>query len=473
MSEFDLSAMLPYEPGYASCWLGDLDQGEGDPHQFGWVRHHEEVTDATNRLAAWIAGADARHRPRGSVLVTGLRGVGKTTLVNLALHRAARKLRERCAGPKQEAEALLVVWVDCPRSIDAPDLLRRVLRRFYLALVDQGVAEIEPGLVQQARVAYLRTLGSLKDSMTEGWKRTVGFELEKLSTVKLSWEDEYSLSRTLELVASQAGEVECEDELSRLTAAMGGVGFGHRASAVGRSLDHLRERVSSVKKFLVGRPGISIRPVFVFDELDKVEHPEQVSKMLEILKTLFTSCSAAFVFIAGARQEAAWLRAEAEADSILTSVFAWRLYVPALASSEELAYMVQQHWRAIGGSNQLEIPNDIRDGLMLWSGGIPKNVVRLLRSQFQSLAIPNQLGRFLLAPAVPFEGKYSSAAYHWPEVARQLPPKTGYLRDAGRILACTQHWASGLSSVDLGYLSRSIGRLEVDEGGNLIGQFPS
>ncbi len=390
----------------------DLD----DPRDYPFA--HIGGRDAEARvLREWLLGGRSRYAPEhrplgGAALVTGFRGVGKTTLVQkvlfdvslaglygvafdessagwgpfqrTSLQRLIRQVEQGGALPRNLTPRLYVpVHVDVANAIERRDLMERVLRRTYFALTRYQIGALRPDLMRRARLAYLRTLGKLESGVAakvnEKLTGVLGANLEGLSKLEVTAQQEMEFAETLKLVAEELSIEEMEDELvdlgGELSDGVHGVvdGAGRRLLA---TLVHARYAgYQRLRQLFQGDVGRQVHLVYVFDELDKLDdgrgappdtadlrfdlqyasdahagpsrgtvglsRPRASSSALAStaavirqLKILFSTTGLSAVVIGGAVAEEQWLDEVAERDPLLRSVFSRHVYVPQLALKE-------------------------------------------------------------------------------------------------------------------------------------------
>src|SRR5215472_15198666 len=124
---------------------------------------HEPVADSL--AGKWVVGrrqladelADRIVLSRGGAfLVSGLRGVGKTTCVHLAMH-AIRDGRARYAALDGDFE-LVDVWLNLARPLEPVQLLHHLIRHLYLRLKEMHLLErLDPELRRDLNTTFLRT----------------------------------------------------------------------------------------------------------------------------------------------------------------------------------------------------------------------------------------------------------------------------------------------------------------------------
>lgn len=279
-------------------------------------------------LRKWLLGGrknyDKDRRPLGgAALVTGFRGVGKSTLVNKVLFDVslaglyginfadnptwgpfaqdtlAKRVKAAEGGRAPQGghvpRLYVPVHIDVANPIERRDLMERVLRRTYFALSRYQIGALRPDLMRRARLAYIRTLGKLEATATakvnEKLTTTLGATLEGLSKLEVTAQQEMEFAETLKLIAEDLSIEEMEDELidlgGELSEGVHGVedAAGRRLlTAITRARDdgYLR-----LRHLFQGDVGRQVHIVYVFDELDKLDDgvsakPETASLEFEV-----------------------------------------------------------------------------------------------------------------------------------------------------------------------------------------------
>ncbi|MFJ2588442.1 protein kinase [Streptomyces sp. NPDC087538] len=124
------------------------------------VLGHEDLVAGLRRRLTYSHG--------GTFLITGFRGVGKSTLVMRALAEAA--------GTRPAGDVLLPVHLNVARRMEADQRLFAVVRRVFESLEDHGLLDRLPDVQNALILAYMRTSLSFKQTHSEGTERggTVG-----------------------------------------------------------------------------------------------------------------------------------------------------------------------------------------------------------------------------------------------------------------------------------------------------------
>jgi serine/threonine-protein kinase len=309
------------------------------------------------------------HSHGGSYLVTGFRGVGKTTLVL----RALDELRTERGG----AFEFLPIVLSVARPLTTDQLLFEVVRRLFEALSDAGVLEtLEPDVREAIVLAYARTSMAFKETSSRARETSQSLNLDlgalgpaAFVTPKLGMTRKRadSLAREASFLAYSHADVE-HDFLRILDLLC----TPPRPSR-GRRFPPWRRRP---------RPPWRGRIVVVLDELDKLPGTEEgvatVDALLTGLKNLLTARHVHFVFVGGPELHDAFMRDVARGNSVYESVFACHFYVPCLwRCSEEL----------VGGVIAAEngVPPERLDALVRYFDFKARGIPRLLLRELNDL----------------------------------------------------------------------------------------
>ncbi len=306
----DNLAALTLATSYARAVLVSSKDVAHSKH-YPFARIHGRADEA-RVLREWLLGGrdayDPDRRPLGgAALVTGFRGVGKTTLVNKVLFdvslaglygfpfadapdwgpfdrarlEKAVKAAEGGAPPtgRRTPRLYVPVHVDVANAIERRDLMERVLRRTYFALSRYQIGALRPDLMRRARLAYIRTLGKLEASTTtkvnEKLTSTLGATLEGLSKMEVTAQQEMEFAETLKLIAEDLSIEEMEDELIDLGAELSDGVHGVIDPAGRRVLGAITEAryqgYMRLRQLFYGDVGRQVHLVFIFDELDKLD----------------------------------------------------------------------------------------------------------------------------------------------------------------------------------------------------------
>jgi serine/threonine-protein kinase len=253
----------------------------------------------------------------GSFLITGYRGVGKTSFVNQVLSWLDRET------------VLLDVQINLARSLSPSELMHLIVRRLYERLIEKNLYHLlRPSLQAKLSLAYQRTSANVIRKLSEGWER--GLELNDLKLARhfIPFAPKISAkrSRTVDLETSFLAydDKSAEHDVISISCEL--------AQGVPRQQGRWRSFLDYVLRR--DRPKRPIKIVFVFDEMDKLdEHVAKeaeesaVDEMLSGLKNLFTTSGISFLFVAGKDLHERWLKDLWSGDSIYESVFSYDKYL--------------------------------------------------------------------------------------------------------------------------------------------------
>ncbi|GEM_PF-1493573 len=355
-------------------------------------------------------------RVQGSYLITGYRGVGKTSFVNYALAQAYQQLT------RQEPPCVLVpVFLNLGHSYDIGKLLRRTIRQLYRSLTETKVqigdtvqslySQLPQELQTELNIAYLKTSAKVSEATTEALKTVVAQATVQELTIGGETSGEYGIlpdplpakvgaklsggysrSRTLSKSEETARETVdsleyleyddeiAEDELSRLISRLtrNSIQLQHYESQmVPRRFPWLWKLWGKIRHrdcfhtTVSQQEAIRLQLVFVYDELDKMELQE-AQKMLSVLKPILISGQATFIFIGGYEFAHQWLaRTQPEGDS-LYSLFTAVVYVP-LYDDDEIESFTQSFVRTSFPEDGFLVAG-LLDHLKLHCGGTPRGI---------------------------------------------------------------------------------------------------
>jgi hypothetical protein len=354
-----------------------------DPRHYPFAHIHGR-DDEARVLREWLLGGRSHYDPDrrplgGATLVTGFRGVGKSTLVNKVLFdvslaglyglpfadtpgwgpfdinklgaaiKTAEQGRPIPAARGGVPRLYVPVHIDVANAIERRDLMERVLRRTYFALSRYQIGALRPDLMRRARLAYIRTLGKLEASSTakvnEKLTSALGATLDGLSKMEVTAQQEMEFAETLKLIAEDLSIEEMEDELVDLGAELSDGVHGVISSAGQRLVDTVAHARSHgylrLRQLFQGDAGRQVHLVFIFDELDKLDDPgaanatpgtalAKTADVIRQLKILFSTTGLSAVVVGGVVAEERWLDEITERDPLLRSVFSRHVYVPQL-----------------------------------------------------------------------------------------------------------------------------------------------
>lgn len=262
-------------------------------------------TDQVQDLALRILFSDG-----GAVLVTGYRGVGKTSFVEKALAEAQRLM------PLYEGEhevRVIPINFNFSRELSAVELMYHVIRQLMYELRSQDIyRRLDKQLREWLDTAYQRTRFNVTNKQANVVSRVaqVGAEGFGLTpSAKLGRDLSHEESYTFLPYSTESAEY----DLLRILRALSR-GYSKR-----------------------GGKRIVLKPVLIFDELDKIDSYREtdegtipnpyIRQVFGALKTLLTTSGVTFICVAGREFYDLWRSQMARGDSVLESVFAHHIYL--------------------------------------------------------------------------------------------------------------------------------------------------
>jgi hypothetical protein len=266
-----------------------------------------------------------RHSRGGTFLITGFRGVGKSTLVTRALDELDSRSGE---------DIVTRVSLNVARSTTTEQLLFAIVRRIFETLDNEGMMERLPPQARHALlVSYVRTSMSYSQTQSRSAQQTAGLNvglgpgrLVKAVSDVAGPELQLSMNKSRSLATEAAflaySETDAEYDLMRII------------SLVSRTLTMpagRRPRFRWLQRRGLAAPP-RLRLVIVLDELDKLTVDDKglavVEELLSGTKNVLTASGAHFLVIAGPDLQDRAIRDAARGTGVYESVFSWRLYIP-------------------------------------------------------------------------------------------------------------------------------------------------
>ena len=297
---------------------------------FSYIHHPLSVDDAVipllgNEPAIRALAERIDHSHGGSFLVTGFRGVGKSTVVL----RAVAQVRANSAEP------IIQVHLNVARPRTPDELLFELIRRLFEVVDDErllGTLSLE--VHRRLLTAYERTTLSVTHTeqstreRSSGLSVAAGHPLMGVSPkAELSSKTTDGTSMQAAFLNYTAGDV--EQDFMRIMRLV-------RRPGSNRTSDRRRwwrsPRLPAMTQPFRGKI------VVILDELDKLtdrDGPTYIEDLLRTLKNLFTAGDVHFIFVAGPDLHEAALRDSSRGNSVYDSVFAWELYVPCVWDAPE------------------------------------------------------------------------------------------------------------------------------------------
>ena len=316
----------------------------------------------------------------GSFLVTGYRGVGKTSFIN----QVVRKLADSVGWAKDflgETE-IVDIYMNVARPLQPSEIMHHIIRRMYERLLEKDIyTRLSPELKEAVETAYNRTSLNMARKLSESREQTLGaneinfggFLLK--AGIKIPWSRKYSRTQNYEM--SYLGY---DDKAAE-----------HDIISISKKLSHgYFRRLSfwqSLKSFFSEDKGekIRLKIIFVFDELDKLEEYKAqiggedrpaIEEILGALKNLFTTSGVTFIFVAGKDLQERWLEDVGKGDSVYESVFSYDKYLPCLwTDGDAVCENLIENFSALS-TYENGIVGEFQKYLTYKGRGIPRRIVR-------------------------------------------------------------------------------------------------
>ncbi|MEV4802383.1 protein kinase [Nonomuraea sp. NPDC049421] len=254
-----------------------------------------------------------RHSRGGTFLITGFRGVGKSTVIARALESIGS------AGD----EVVVPITINVARPMTPDQLLFAIVRRLYETLQDRRVLKRLDDRTRRAlMLAHIRTSLGLKQTRSDASEKSAALNIgmgpvaAKL-TGPAGW-----LAPSTGLTAKRTRSLAME--ASYLT-----YSDSDAEHDIGRIID-LLSRPERRKWWR--RRGPRVHLIVVLDEVDKLTSEpsglEEVEKLLGHLKNTLTMRGAHFLLAAGPDLHDHAVTDASRGNSVYESIFAWQRYVP-------------------------------------------------------------------------------------------------------------------------------------------------
>ena len=304
-----------------------------------------------DRLANRIILSDG-----GAFLITGYRGVGKTTFVGDVVSKIRRKIEEN--KNDSHREYLVNTNLNIARPATGMELMHYIVRQLHATLQEMDLLrKLPPKLRKSLDLAKTRTVASLALEASSRVEHTFG--VKKI----LSLSSKMSVSNKQDISYLAYDERSAENDLLELS-------------------EQLSEPFYIRTKPIPFWPKqkATLRIMFVFDELDKIEVADDeespLTNIIQSLKTLFTASGITFIFVAGRSLHDRWIKDVKRGDSIYESVFAEAHYLPALWTDVDA---ICDPWiDNLQGLNQYqsELYQHFKQYLAYSGRGIPRRIAR-------------------------------------------------------------------------------------------------
>jgi serine/threonine protein kinase len=314
----------------------------------------------------------------GAFLITGYRGVGKTSFVNRAIWEVKQHLPwlRSTLGPVE----ILDIHLNLARAFTAAELMFYLIRSMRSRLIELGFyGNLDRKTKEALEFAAQRT--SMNIARKSGQSRESGLNLSDVAiglnvlggSTKFSIFSKKTASEGLDISFLAYDDKSAEHDILTLSRQLS-QGFSAKVNLFRRCI-HVVRRTSPPRTRLI--------IIYVFDELDKLEdldNPDTVATIdmvLKSLKNLFTSSGISFIFIAGKDLQEKWAQETSKGDSVYESVFAYHKYLAAMwAEADLICDSLVQFDDANKDDATSTLYHDFKKYLAFIGRGIPRRILR-------------------------------------------------------------------------------------------------
>ena len=316
----------------------------------------------------------------GAFLVTGYRGVGKTSFINQVI----RKLEE--ALPWAEVflgkTEIIDIYLNVARPVQPSEIMHYIIRSLHDRLIEKRIYhKLDAELREAITLAYHRTSLNMARKLAESSERSFGFNEASIggdflkAAVKMSWSSKRSRTQNYEMSYLGYDDKAAEHDIISLC----------RRIAAGYIAPLERMNIWKILFSRARASRVGLKIVFVFDELDKLEEfsvkgdkdeKPVIDQILGVLKNLFTTSGVTFVFVAGKDLQERWLEDVGKGDSVYESVFSYDKYLPCLwADTDSICDKLVDESHSLTPYEH-QIFEEFKKYLAYKGRGIPRRIIR-------------------------------------------------------------------------------------------------
>lgn len=376
--------------------------------------------DSAVKLAYQIVKSD------GVILITGYRGVGKSTFVNAALmkHIAEAEKRQTEDIPWK----IVPIQLNIAKAASVGGVLRLCIRAIYREFRKMDDAEKERQFAANRNVfrRMLRSISPVFDSISsypglgflssEEKERIWFANLRASYKVNMSQAEALSKSRSLQnSFGFRPGDFITAPIKIASLGLLPNVDYKESkdwSEKTDRSIslldydeDRADEDITRIIAMLSrprmdGSKLVRIKLVFVFDEMDKMEANEGQSAVIRQLKNLFLSRYSVFLIVTSKEFYYLLLEDRKKEDSILGSYFSSVITVPMFTAKDTTNLLKNVLQDAIEPGKESDLVNNLAKYLTFRANGLPREIIRELRSiqQWTEGALQSYLSDGMMSP---------------------------------------------------------------------------
>lgn len=289
------------------------------------------LDNVNEQLVSKIAGFLNKN---GCYLVTGFRGVGKSSVVN----RAIKKYKKTKNNQDSKDSPVIVVAIPLEQSLDINTLVRIIFRNFLSKLVIYPV--------------FIKNIGNMNPDSKTGIIdiKDKKNDSDEIKVIKKKLKDLYygleihleNVHEPIPYMRPKEFEVSLKDRKAAATFYEGQKRYLSLKPTISQLIYELKDLVN-----LLTLDPFKIKCIFVFDELDRLKSQEEiiedkergkqdiyvVEMLVKELKALFNQAHANFIFIAGVDMYEKWQAEKSRGDGIYEGIFSENFYVSSLLTN--------------------------------------------------------------------------------------------------------------------------------------------
>lgn len=337
------------------------------------------------------------YAPPTCYVVSGYRGVGKTSYIQYIKQQVAKGLKQKYSGSgQQQDEEIIFVECNFVNGDTKEHILRKLIRKLVTTVndskskfIDQVMAD-NPLLKKELEDLFKRTFFNLsnmeKETTTDS--RTTSLSVNFIITLFVAVAlISNSLRDFLAIILSKSLEDPKFLQIipSLLTAVVAFFIFKYDRSFDKKKVDEREiktlydEEIAEVRLLerIQDLDGLGIKVVFVIDELDKIDKESDVDAFIGELKPILLNGQATFLLITGQNLYYRFENSLTLDDSILPSIFTSPFHVP-LHTVTQLEDLFKTMLR--DPNLEESIYRSYVKSIMLKANCVPRKFINLIRN---------------------------------------------------------------------------------------------
>ncbi len=280
-------------------------------------------------------------------LISGYRGAGKTSFIR----RVTKDIKEE----RNDGKQIVFINLNLAKYESYSLLLRKIIRQVYLSVIEmpnyKDIREKNTEVISSLELLYERTYREVVYSQNDNQKQESSFSTEVHVDIKkmtialvlllitglnlrfdvLEWLLDLRNNKYLDPFLFCAPLFWAAFELVKIRKSH--TKNKTKYSEISRKTlydDEIAE--FQLNKILVDLNKLKILPVFIVDELDKIDEHEKVELLIAELKPLLLSGLASFILVSGQNLYYKFHTAHTHDDALIASIFSKTLHIPLLST---------------------------------------------------------------------------------------------------------------------------------------------